>query len=125
MVASDRVSKCLLFRLGACRNRGGEGGKTVSEDSPCSLALEGASGKTGKGQLPNREVKVKSIRAIELMGRCGRMLFWFGFLRSESILVNSQEKSADFEQKYTVFGSQSPSALHCWRMEEYPGKAPL
>lgn len=103
----------------------------MSEDPPRSVALEGASGKTGKGQLQNRGAEVtfhsvvEGVQAVELIGRCGHMLFWLGFLCSESIWVNSWEKSEDFKQTYAVFGSQSPSVLRCRQLEEYPGKAPL
>lgn len=55
------------------------------------MALERASGKAGKGQLRNRGAEVtfhgvvEGVQAMELIGRCGRVLFWLEFLFSESI----------------------------------------
>lgn len=55
------------------------------------MALERASGKAGKGQLRNRAAEVtfhgvvEGVQAMELIGRCGRVLFWLEFLFSESI----------------------------------------
>lgn len=103
----------------------------MSEDPPRSMAVERASGKAGKGQLRNRGAEVtfhgvvEGVQAMELIGRCGSMLFWLEFLCSGSIWVNSWEKSKDIKQRYTGFGSHSPSALCCWQLKEYPGKGLL
>ena len=87
----------------------------MGEDTPSPPAPWLLRGQLRNGAEVTLQCVAEDIRATELVGRCGRQLFWLGFCCSERIRANSREKCKDFKELRCLppaepLGSKLPAA---------------